>query len=94
MEAVDRAAVCRAVLPALRRMSAAGAGKRALRNVIAASAEGYPFPTDLDLDPPVDGLAPPSQADLLAEAVQQGWGDARFAAALAEHSRRRRAASS
>jgi ectoine hydroxylase-related dioxygenase (phytanoyl-CoA dioxygenase family) len=71
METVDRAAISRAILPALRGWRAAGATEREVRNVVAASAEGYPFPTDLDLDPPVDGLAPPSQADLLAEAVLQ-----------------------
>lgn len=40
---------------------------------LAATAEGYPFPTNLDLDPPVDGLAPPSQADTLWQAVDEGW---------------------
>jgi ectoine hydroxylase-related dioxygenase (phytanoyl-CoA dioxygenase family) len=79
MESVDRARVSRAVLPALRRMRAAGAPERQLRNVVAASAEGYAFPADLDATPPVDGLAPPSQADLLTEAVLAGWDDDRFA---------------
>ena len=37
---------------------ASGAGEQYLRNVIAASAEGYAFPTNLDLDQPVNGLAP------------------------------------
>jgi ectoine hydroxylase-related dioxygenase (phytanoyl-CoA dioxygenase family) len=82
MERVDRTRVSRAVLPALRRMRAAGAPERQLRNAIAASAEGYAFPADLDATPPVDGLAPPSQADLLTEAVLSGWDDDRFAGAL------------
>ena len=43
-----------------------------LENVIAASAEGYPFPTNLDSDPPVRGLAPPSQADLVRRALREG----------------------
>jgi hypothetical protein len=68
------------VLPALRRMHAAGAPRRHLRNAIAAAAEGYPFPADLDATPPVDGLAAPSQADLLTAAVLGGWDDDRFAA--------------
>ncbi|GAA4550003.1 phytanoyl-CoA dioxygenase family protein [Pseudonocardia xishanensis] len=89
MEYVDRARVSRAVLPALRRMRAAGASEAALRRVIAAAAEGYAFPTDLDRDPPVDGLAPPSQADLVTEAVLLGQDDAAFAAALAAHAERR-----
>jgi ectoine hydroxylase-related dioxygenase (phytanoyl-CoA dioxygenase family) len=89
MEYVDRAAVSRAILPALRRMRAAGATEAVLRTVIAAAAEGYAFPTNLDRDPPVDGLAPPSQADLLTEAVLLGHDDATFAAALAAHEERR-----
>lgn len=89
MEYVDRALVSRSVLPALRRMRAAGATEAALRTVIAAAAEGYAFPTNLDRDPPVDGLAPPSQADLLTEAVLLGHDDATFAAALAAHTERR-----
>ncbi|MEM1100915.1 MAG: phytanoyl-CoA dioxygenase, partial [Pseudomonadota bacterium] len=49
---------------------------------IAASAEGYAFPTNLDTDPPVGGLAPRSMADLLTEAVAAGTGQVDFAATL------------
>ncbi|CAL9369042.1 phytanoyl-CoA dioxygenase family protein [Streptomyces sp. Tu 3180] len=73
MESVDRAAVVGAVYPVLVARRAAGADERWLENVIAASAEGYPFPTDLDADPPVDGLAPPSQADVVRRALREGW---------------------
>ncbi|MGW7380945.1 phytanoyl-CoA dioxygenase family protein [Streptomyces sp. NPDC054794] len=73
METVDREAVANAVYPVLLRRRAAGVGEEWLENVIAASAEGYPFPTNLDSDPPVDGLAPPSQADLVRRALREGW---------------------
>jgi ectoine hydroxylase-related dioxygenase (phytanoyl-CoA dioxygenase family) len=73
METVDRDAVCNAVYPVLLRRKADGADAQWLDNVIAASAEGYPFPTNLDSDPPVDGLAPPSQADLVQRALAEGW---------------------
>ncbi|MFK0283073.1 phytanoyl-CoA dioxygenase family protein [Streptomyces sp. NPDC090499] len=73
METVDRAAMARALFPVLLRRRAEGVSEDWLRRVVAATAEGYPFPTDLDLDPPVDGLAPPSQADTLWEAVTEGW---------------------
>jgi ectoine hydroxylase-related dioxygenase (phytanoyl-CoA dioxygenase family) len=73
METVDREAVANAVFPVLLRRAADGADERWLENVIAASAEGYPFPTNLDSDPPVDGLAPPSQADVLRRAVREAW---------------------
>ncbi|WP_433920036.1 phytanoyl-CoA dioxygenase family protein [Streptomyces canus] len=73
METVDREAVSNAVYPALLRRMTEGADAEWLDNVIAASAEGYPFPTNLDSDPPVDGLAPPSQADLVRRALAEGW---------------------
>lgn len=73
METVDREAVVNAVFPVLLRRKAEGAGREWLDQVIAASAEGYPFPTNLDDDPPVDGLAPPSQADVVRRAVREEW---------------------
>ncbi|MFG3182515.1 MULTISPECIES: phytanoyl-CoA dioxygenase family protein [Streptomyces] len=72
METVDREAVANAVYPVLLARLAEGAGADWAQNVIAASAEGYPFPTNLDSDPPVDGLAPPSQADLVRRALAEG----------------------
>ncbi|WP_371674321.1 phytanoyl-CoA dioxygenase family protein [Streptomyces sp. NBC_00289] len=76
METVDREAVVNAVYPALLRRAAEGAGEDWLENVIAASAEGYPFPTNLDSDPPVEGLAPPSQADTVRRALRETWAPA------------------
>ncbi|MFJ4752883.1 phytanoyl-CoA dioxygenase family protein [Streptomyces sp. NPDC088763] len=73
METVDREAVVNAVYPVLLERVAEGAGMDWAENVIAASAEGYPFPTNLDADPPVDGLAPPSQADAVRRALAEGW---------------------
>ncbi|MFI2373636.1 phytanoyl-CoA dioxygenase family protein [Streptomyces sp. NPDC018964] len=73
METVDREAVVGAVYPVLLKRRGEGAGERWLENVIAASAEGYPFPTNLDSDPPVEGLAPPSQADVVRRALREGW---------------------
>ncbi|MEU2618145.1 phytanoyl-CoA dioxygenase family protein [Streptomyces sp. NPDC007157] len=73
METVDREAVTNAVYPVLRRRRTEGASEAWQEHVIAASAEGYPFPTNLDSDPPVDGMAPPSQADLVRRALREGW---------------------
>lgn len=73
METVDREAVAGAVYPVLLERKARGADQAWLDNVIAVCAEGYPFPTDLDSDPPVGGLAPPSQADLVRRALREGW---------------------
>jgi len=73
METVDREATVNAVYPVLLARKTEGADDTWLEAVVAASAEGYPFPTDLDRDPPVDGLAPPSQADLVRRALREEW---------------------
>ena len=46
--------------------------------VIAATAEGYSFPTNLDRDPPVGGLAPLTQQALLKQAVLEDWDAAKL----------------
>lgn len=86
METIDRTAMVRAVYPHL-----AGLSPEGRRAVIAATADGYPFPTNLDTDPPIGGLAPESQQDLLARAVAEGWDRARLDAALDEQAAKRRA---
>jgi hypothetical protein len=73
METVDRTAMCRALYPVLLAQRAAGVDERTLRNAVAASAEGYAFPTNLDRDQPIGGLAPETQAGLLWRALQEGW---------------------
>jgi ectoine hydroxylase-related dioxygenase (phytanoyl-CoA dioxygenase family) len=71
METVDRVHVVESVYAALLgardRLGADG-----VANVIAASAEGYAFPTNLDRDQPIGGLAPQTQAELVADAVSAG----------------------
>jgi ectoine hydroxylase-related dioxygenase (phytanoyl-CoA dioxygenase family) len=89
MEYVDRTRMCLALYPVLAAWRAAGASERALRNVVAASAEAYAFPTNLDRDQPVDGLAPPSQADVMWQALTEGWDGDRFRTALLAHAARR-----
>ena len=89
METVDREAMANAVFPVLLKRKAEGATSDWLRRVVAATAEGYPFPTNLDLDPPVDGLAPASQADTLWQAVTEGWSAARLRAELQAGAKRR-----
>jgi len=70
---VDRVRVCAAVYPTLLERKRAGVGERELRTIIAATAEGYPFPTNLDLDQPIGSLNPESQADLTWRALLQDW---------------------
>ncbi len=83
METVDRTAMCAALYPVLRSF----AGDTA--HVIAASAEGYAFPTNLDRDQPIGGLAPQTQADLVRQALAEGWDEAAFREALHAHRARR-----
>ncbi len=82
METVDRVAMCRALFPVLLQQKAAGRPEVELDNVIAASAEGYAFPTNLDQDQPIDGLAPQTQADLVRQALAEEWSRAAFESAL------------
>jgi ectoine hydroxylase-related dioxygenase (phytanoyl-CoA dioxygenase family) len=89
MESVDRARMSAAVFPALLAMADAGAAPPAVANVIAACAEGYAFPTNLDLDPPAGGLAPVTQAEILARAVAERWPAERLEAELGAWSARR-----
>lgn len=71
MEVLDRRAMCEAVYPELLSMVDEGWPEWAMANAIASCAEGYAFPTNLDRDQPVDGLAPQSQAHVLSRAVAE-----------------------
>jgi ectoine hydroxylase-related dioxygenase (phytanoyl-CoA dioxygenase family) len=72
METVDRERVVNAVYDALLVARANGLSDEGLAHVVAASAEGYSFPTNLDRDQPIGGLAPQTQAELVAQAVREG----------------------
>ena len=88
METVDRVAMCRALFPVLLKKKAAGASDRYLNNIIAASAEGYAFPTNLDRDQPIGGIAPQTQADLVRRGIAEEWTQETFASALDAQSAR------
>ncbi|MCJ8322872.1 MAG: phytanoyl-CoA dioxygenase family protein [Rhizobiales bacterium] len=73
METIDREKMGAILLPVL--FDALNTGQLSeaeIINVIAASAEGYPFPTNLDTNPPVNGLAPLSQQQKLKQALKLG----------------------
>ena len=89
METVDRTAVSCALFGVLSARLAAGASEASIRNVIAASAEGYAFPTNLDRDPPIGGLAPQTPAELLWKALREGWSQSAFDLELTEYAYRR-----
>ncbi len=91
-EAVDRARMVNAVYPTLQSRVASGLDRASAANVVAACAEGYAFPTNLDRDQPVDGLAPPSQADLMNRALDEDWPPAQLRQELYQHGERHRSA--
>jgi len=88
MESVDRQRMVLALYPEL---LARGEDPRA-DIALRSAAEGYPFPTNLDRDPPVDGLAPPSQADIVRQALVEKWELDDLHDALVSHARRRETA--
>ena len=92
MESVDRDAICKAVYPALLAAKQSGAlTTLQIANAIAATAEGYAFPTNLDSDPPVGGLAPKTQNTMMTEALQAGMEADAFAALVDQQAAKRRA---
>jgi hypothetical protein len=54
----------------------------AVDRVLAASTEGYPFPTNLDRDPPLGGLAPASAQHWVRQALDEDWSADRLGAHL------------
>lgn len=81
METIDRTAMCKVLYPALQAANLVEADRNA---TIASCAEGYSFPSNLDRDPPVGGLAPETQAALFRRALSEGMAPDDFNAALDE----------
>jgi ectoine hydroxylase-related dioxygenase (phytanoyl-CoA dioxygenase family) len=71
IEAVDRGSMSRVLYPVLLEQRETRP-LRELANAVAACAEGYAFPTNLDLDPPVGGLIPLSHAEMMENALRNG----------------------
>ncbi|MFS4582392.1 phytanoyl-CoA dioxygenase family protein [Phaeobacter sp. C3_T13_0] len=92
METVDRRGMSERLYPVLAELNSKEAMARAEQAAaIAACAEGYSFPSNLDRDPPMGGLAPQTQAALFHQALAEDWTSDRFTAALAAQETRRQA---
>jgi ectoine hydroxylase-related dioxygenase (phytanoyl-CoA dioxygenase family) len=90
METVDRVRMAQALYPSLLQLQGAGDMNAAeVAAAVAASAEGYAFPTNLDRDPPLGGLAPQSQQNLMRTALALGQTPAQFNATLQAQARTR-----
>lgn len=83
METLDRRAMCKRLYPhAVAARREGTLTPAALDAAIGATAEGYSFPTNLDRDPPVGGLAPETQQSLFRRALKDGMKADSFADAL------------
>ncbi|RDS88213.1 phytanoyl-CoA dioxygenase family protein [Pseudomonas fluorescens] len=89
MEALDRDRMMLAVYPALLANTALDA--QAIAAVVACTADGYAFPTNLDTDPPLQGLAPQTGQQLMLQALDERWAYEDFAAAVAQLRAKRQA---
>ncbi|NNL18908.1 MAG: phytanoyl-CoA dioxygenase [Boseongicola sp.] len=73
MENIDRTAMCKTLYPVLLRGWQTGElSEPELDAVLSSAAEGYSFPTNLDRDPPVGGLAPQTQKALMKLSIMAG----------------------
>ncbi|PCI05689.1 MAG: phytanoyl-CoA dioxygenase [Hyphomicrobiales bacterium] len=88
MESVDRASMARTLYPVLQSMEELSSAQ--IDAAISASVEGYPFPTNLDRDPPIGGLAPKSQQAHMREALEAGTSAEAFAKLLDQLEDKRR----
>ncbi|CZT30135.1 phytanoyl-CoA dioxygenase [Pseudomonas cerasi] len=80
METVDRERMMLALYPVLQQQLEDDLlDAQELAAVIACTADGYSFPTNLDTDPPLKGLAPQTGQQLMVRALAERWNRAAFA---------------
>ena len=92
MEAVNRERMMLALYPCLlQRLADQVLSAQALDAVIACTADGYAFPTNLDTDPPLHGLAPQTGQQLMLQALTERWTYATFAERITQMSAKRQA---
>ena len=92
MESIDRIGMCKAIFkPLSEAWQSSSLTEAQLHAVVASTAEGYSFPTNLDQDPPVGGLAPKTQQALLLESVQTSVDQQVFEQLLQDQQKRREA---
>ena len=79
METIDRAKMCVLTYPiAAKHLENQTLSISEIKAAIAATAEGYSFPTNLDNDPPAGGLAPETQQALFLRALESKMAKAEF----------------
>ena len=90
MESVNRYAMIEKVYPALLEKVKQGTiSSRTVQDTIAAVADGYSFPTNLDADPPIGGNVPVTAQQMMHQALQAHWPLDRLKQELAGYAQRR-----
>lgn len=92
METMDRISMSKAVYSTVLARRASGWDDARVARVVTAAADGYSFPTNLDKDPPLGGLTPPSHWSIMMEAIHEDASQADFDARLDALADRRRSA--
>ena len=88
METVDREAMCRAIYPELLKAKA-DLSSIELQSILDNTCEGYSFPTNLDTDPPLSGMAPQTQKQLMNLALEKRWTIEEFSQKIHEQTTKR-----
>ena len=79
METIDRTKMCVLTYPtAIKHFNDQTLSISEIKAAVAATAEGYSFPTNLDNDPPKGGLAPETQQALFVRALESGMDKIEF----------------
>ena len=79
METIDRAKMCALTYPtAIKHFNDQTLSISEIKAAVAATAEGYSFPTNLDNDPPKGGLAPETQQALFLRALESDMNKIEF----------------
>ena len=77
MEMLNRQRMANALYPALVKTWQA-LDDVELDAILSSSFDGYSFPTSLDTDPPLSGMAPETQRQLVQRGLDEGWGTEKF----------------
>ena len=91
METIDTTGIVSACYPRLQALYRDQGLSAEVEALMTMAADGYPFPANIDITPPIGGLAPPSQRDLLRQALTEEWPADQLEAALAQQNADRRA---
>lgn len=86
METIDRCKLMRITYaPLIKEVERQNVSTDELQSILAAVADGYAFPTNLDKVQPIGGTAPESSFALMKKAINEKWNTTQFDAAVRNH---------